>query len=96
MNSGDFTRETEALTKKILKLLSSSAKTLTAWDLKMSLKVSHTRLHIALGALMNSGKVRLQPDSLTYVVEPITDPSVVTPIESKEPVVTGAAVKELS
>lgn len=43
----------------------------TAWELKLELKVSHTVLHMALGALLERGKVSLSADKLTYVVEPL-------------------------
>ena len=69
MNADDFQKEISKTGRKVLNLLSSAQKPLTAWDLKMTLKVSHTRLHLTLGALQGRGKITLRPDSLTYIVE---------------------------
>lgn len=55
--------------ERVLESLSRGRR--TAWELKLELKVSHTVLHMALGALLERGKVSLRADKLTYVVEPL-------------------------
>jgi hypothetical protein len=50
-----------------LKAVDAGAK--TAWELKMALKISHTRLHLALGALVERGAVALTEDSGTFKIE---------------------------
>jgi hypothetical protein len=64
-----FGEEIEATARQILAAV-SSGKARTAWDLKMHLKVPHTRLHLALGMLLAQGSVTLKPERLTYAVEP--------------------------
>ncbi len=93
MMGTDIRKETDALAARILDTLASAENELTAWDLKMSLKVSHTRLHLALGALQERGKIRLRPDSLTFVVEPVTQSSVPSQPAIKETV--GATAEKL-
>jgi hypothetical protein len=41
----------------------------SAWELKMALKVTHTRLHLALGVLLGQEKITLRSDKLTFIVE---------------------------
>lgn len=60
--------ELESTAREILRAV-DSGKARTAWELKMLLKVPHTRLHLALGMLIARGQVSVRPDRLTFVVE---------------------------
>ncbi|HVE13460.1 MAG TPA: hypothetical protein VNI01_08715 [Elusimicrobiota bacterium] len=68
-SAAEFREEVAEAAKRVLMALSHGRR--TAWELKLELKVSHTVLHLALGALLERGKISLQPDHLTYVVEPV-------------------------
>ena len=48
--------------------LSGNVKGLTAWDLKLELKVSNSALFLALGWLVRDGKVSLEPHDFTFKV----------------------------
>ena len=69
----DWKSEIETVAQKVLRSV-SSGKARTAWELKMQLKVSHTRLHLALGILLERGSITMRPEKLTYVVEPAAQP----------------------
>ena len=51
---------------RVIQALASGA--LTAWELKMKLKLSHTRLHLTLGVLLERRDVGLEADDLTIRV----------------------------
>jgi len=63
-----FRQELEELSSRVLESLGGSGK--SAWELKMELKVSHTALHLALGMLIERGRLTLAPESLTHRVVP--------------------------
>lgn len=65
--------EHQALAGRVLEALTAPgapAAGLTAWELKMRFKVSHTSLHVALGVLLERGAVELTPSDLTLLVRP--------------------------
>jgi len=66
--TASFVAELESTAKDILAAV-ESGKARTAWELKMLLKVPHTRLHLSLGMLLARGQVSVRPDRLTFVVE---------------------------
>ena len=68
MKAEEFSAHIQALSRRILDTLSPSAPA-TAWELKLKLKVSQSHLQLALGMLMQEGKVRVTPADLTYRVE---------------------------
>ena len=59
--------EIDSTADNILKTVGAG---MTAWELKMKLKVSHTKLHLALGMLVERGRVSLRPENLTLLVMP--------------------------
>lgn len=69
MSSPDLKPEIFDLAGRILAQLNSAQAPVTAWDIKMRLKVSHTRLYLALGALLERGEIKLRPQDLTFLVE---------------------------
>lgn len=95
MNKVDFQKDIALTGRKIENLLSQAEKPLTAWDLKMTLKVSHTLLHLTLGVLLERKRITLRPDSLTYIVEgvPVQSQTDVSTNGPKEPV--GASSEKL-
>lgn len=76
--SEDLRSQIETDAKNALESLKGGAK--TAWDLKMALKISHTRLHLALGALVERGRVSLTPVEGTLKIEPIEPAPEAAPI----------------
>ena len=64
--------------KNALEVLKEGVK--TAWELKMALKISHTRLHLALGALAERERVSLAEVDGTIKVEPLEPRSEAEPI----------------
>lgn len=52
----------------------------TAWELKMALKITHTRLHLALGALVERGRISLTSLEGTFKIEPLEPSSEAEPI----------------
>ena len=56
----------------------------TAWALKMALKISHTRLFLALGALVERGKISLTPENGTYKIARLEDEAPI-PIRTDRP-----------
>ncbi|MFH1726010.1 MAG: hypothetical protein ABII00_15490 [Elusimicrobiota bacterium] len=79
MSADDFRGQLEETARRVLDSLGQGAPDKprggrTAWDLKMELKVSHTVLHMALGMLVERGRVVLRPDQLTHIVEPAPRP----------------------
>ncbi len=62
----ELRRSSEAAARRVLETL--GAEGATAWDLKMRLKLSHTRLHLALGMLLERGAIRLDEERLTFRV----------------------------
>lgn len=77
MTQQEFQAQVEETAGRILAALASGRK--TAWDLKVELKITHTLLHLALGALLGRGRVRLAPDRLTYAVEAVAEPAAAPP-----------------
>ena len=79
MESPEFRKEIEETAARTLAALARGRR--TAWEIKLELKVSHTALHLALGMLLERGKISLNPDKLTYLVEPVgaaSEPPVLT------------------
>ncbi|MFH2202897.1 MAG: hypothetical protein ABIJ96_07270 [Elusimicrobiota bacterium] len=72
MSGDDIRAEVDAAARKVMDVLQAAGKPATAWELKMALNMPHTRLHLALGALLERRSIRMRPDSLTYIVEPVT------------------------
>lgn len=64
----ELRRSSETAARRVLEALGSEGA--TAWDLKMGLKLSHTRLHLALGMLLERGAIHLEEDRLTFRVRP--------------------------
>ncbi len=93
MNADDFQKQLSTTGREIQNILSQTQKPLTAWDLKMTLKVSHTRLHLTLGALLERDRITMRPDSLTYIVEAVPAQTDVSTSGPKEPV--GASSEKL-
>lgn len=77
MTQQEFRAQVEETAGRVLAALASGRK--TAWDLKVELKITHTLLHLALGALLERGRVRLAPDRLTYAVEAVAEPAAAPP-----------------
>ncbi len=57
----------------------------TAWELKMALKVTHTRLHLALGALVERGSISLTPIEGTFKVERLAPEAAPIPLRTDRP-----------
>ena len=72
MEPSEFKKEIEETAARVLAALAHGRR--TAWEIKLELKVSHTVLHLALGALLERGNIQLSPDKLTYLVEPVAAP----------------------
>ncbi len=64
----ELRRSSETAARRVLEAL--GAKGATAWELKMGLKLSHTRLHLALGMLLERGAINIEEDRLTFRVRP--------------------------
>lgn len=64
------TRITEYLTEH---------KTATSWQLKIMFRLSSSVLYLALGALLNQGKISLEADGINYHVTWGQEPSSVPP-----------------
>lgn len=67
MAERDWKGEIDRTARDVLDAL-GAGRANTAWELKMQLKVSHTRLHLALGMLLERGEIAMAPDRLTYSV----------------------------
>lgn len=46
-------------------------RTMTAWDLKLDLKLPNSALYLALGWLAREGKIALEPQDFTYRVSAV-------------------------
>lgn len=79
----DLRSQIEADAENALTALNDGAK--TAWELKMALKVSHTRLHLALGALTERGAVQLSPGDATFKVERLANEAAPIPLRTDRP-----------
>lgn len=44
----------------------SKNNTVTSWQLKVALRLSSSMLYLALGALVNQGKITLEADGINY------------------------------
>jgi hypothetical protein len=78
MSADDFGKELTSLAGKITKHVNSASGPVSAWDLKMTLKTSHTRLHLALGMLLQQRAITLTPDSQTFRVESASGKETIT------------------
>lgn len=95
-----FTQELEAIAGKASELLDRlpSGGSVTAWDMKLRLKIALSPLYMALGLLQERGRIRIVPDGLTYRVHPAgatrpAKPVVGIPIEIPAPAGEQAASK---
>ncbi|OIO05334.1 MAG: hypothetical protein AUJ52_13875 [Elusimicrobia bacterium CG1_02_63_36] len=75
--SEDLRSQIDGDAKNALEAVKNGAN--TAWDLKMALKISHTRLHLALGALVERGRVSLSAAEGTLRIEAL-EPAEAAPI----------------
>jgi len=71
VDEAGFREEIAATASRVLETL-AAGKARTAWELKMQLKVSHTRLQLAVGMLLERGCVSVRPERLTYAIAPTT------------------------
>lgn len=69
VDEAGFKLEVAETAGRVLESL-ASGKARTAWELKMQLKVSHTKLHMAIGMLLERGGISVRPDRLTYALAP--------------------------
>jgi len=58
----ELTSAVRETSQAVLEALSAGPK--TAWELKMRLKVAHSRLHMAIGVLVGEGKIEVRQDGL--------------------------------
>jgi hypothetical protein len=59
----------ESVASAAAKILEEAAKgEVTSWELKNRLRLSSSRLYLALGWLLGRGRIKLSPDELTYKV----------------------------
>ncbi len=40
----------------------------TSWQIKLSLNLSSSTMYLALGSLMQSGKITIEPDGINYKI----------------------------
>ncbi len=40
----------------------------TSWQIKLSLNISSSTMYLALGSLMQSGKITIEPDGINYKI----------------------------
>lgn len=71
----EFSTQIENLSKKILKTLSASSQDnpATAWDLKMEFLVPLSHLYMALGILLDSKKISIAPEGLSYRIRTVKE-----------------------
>lgn len=70
----DFGEGLETIAGRVLETLDGlpSEDSITAWDLKLKLKVPLSPLYMALGLLQERGCIRIAPEALTYRIRPTT------------------------
>ena len=68
--SAAFTLNIASAAERIEKLLASDGE-ITAWDIKMRLRLSSSLLYMALGWLCSQGKAEFYPEELTYRVKAV-------------------------
>ena len=68
----EFTQDLDSIAAKVLETIEAfhPEDSVTAWDLKLKLKVALSPLYMTLGVLQERGRVRIVPDGLTYRVHP--------------------------
>ena len=69
-----FERDIIQTAEKIMQSIPTEGE-LTSWELKTKLHLSSSMLYLALGFLLNQGKIKLSPDQLNYrvaAVAPVT------------------------
>ena len=88
----DFGEGLESIAGRVVEMLERlpAEDSVTAWDLKLKLKVGLSPLYMALGFLQERGRIRIIPDGLTYrihlaTVSKTTQPIVGIPIQIAVP-----------
>jgi len=78
----DFGESLESTAGRVLEILEGlpSEDSVTAWDLKLKLKVALSPLYMALGLLQERGRIRITPDALTYRIRPSSASKAAQPI----------------
>lgn len=74
MTETGFSQEIESIALKVSEIIEGfpPENSITAWDLKLKLKIGLSPLYIALGLLQERGRIRITPDGLTYRIQPAT------------------------
>ena len=82
--------EIDLLASRALEILERlpAGDSITAWELKFKAKAQLSPLYMALGVLLERGKIRVQQDGLNYRIQPAavkTQPIAGVPLEISSP-----------
>jgi hypothetical protein len=96
----DLAQDLEYIAIKITEIVDGfgADESISAWDLKLKLRVGLSPLYMALGMLKERGQIRILPDGLTFRIQTggipkSSQPIVGIPIEITVPDDEAAAVK---
>ena len=62
-----FRENIENISARIYEFLKDKPEA-TSWQIKLSLNISSSTMYLALGSLMQSGKITIEPDGINYKI----------------------------